>query len=406
MSNKKIIKTKKDLILTEEDLDILDEETENTGVIYCITNTVNNKKYYGQTKSYRVKHGKIKYFGAKGRFNEHILDAQKNSEDCPKLYNAIRKYGKDAFTCEQVLICHEDNMSEYETYYIVSNNTVKLGYNVITRNPSTPIGLIMNKDKRPRREKIKSSMITKWATDQEYIDKTTKANLASLKKRSETGENRTVHKDKNLPGNIYKNPDGGYDIRVIRNGEMKITSVTGKNKTDEELLELAIIRRDKIIDQFENQGIVERVVKSTDHNGDELPQSIVTHSACGSNGYKVKVLKGNRCIERSFLDKKLSMDKKLELAKEMLEHVQNNFDEELAKVDAKKQDDKNGMDHLGNKLPPGIRCCKGRYSDGYTTLFKINGKKTCYSVTDKEKTMTEKLNMVKEWLEEKRQLNG
>lgn len=388
---KKIIKCKEDLTLTKDDLVILDEETEKTGVIYCISNNVNDKKYYGQTRSYRIKHGKLKYFGMKGRFNEHISDALKNKEGCSKLYNAIRKHGKDAFTCDQVLICDVNNLDDYETFYIVSEDTVNSGYNVITHNLT-----MREQDKKPRRDKIQASMKTKWATDQEYIDKTTAANLASLKKRAETGENRTVHKELKLPGNIYKNPDGGYDIRVIRNGVMKITSVTQKNKTDEELLELAIEKRDKIIDLFENEGVVERVIKSLDHNGEKLPQCILNFTSKGSVGYRVTVRKGDKMVDRTFAKSIWSMDKKLELANEALEMIREDFDREYAKDN----DDPNGMDHRGRTLPPGIRRCKGRYAEGYRTRCKIDGKYKNFTVTDKDMTMTEKLKKVTKWLEE------
>lgn len=69
-------------------------------LIYKIINKVNNKIYIGKTKKYY----KEKYFGIKGRFSNHIASANSKSKcnDCPRLYNAIRKYGKDNFTIELI----------------------------------------------------------------------------------------------------------------------------------------------------------------------------------------------------------------------------------------------------------------------------------------------------------------
>lgn len=68
------------------------EETDNTGMIYCIVNTENDKRYYGQTGSYRTKHGKRIKFSVRMRFLEHINNATKN-RDTTKLHKAILEYG-------------------------------------------------------------------------------------------------------------------------------------------------------------------------------------------------------------------------------------------------------------------------------------------------------------------------
>ena len=67
-------------------------------LIYKITNLVNEKIYVGKTKKYY----KEKLFGIEGRLKNHLTCAFTKSKcnDCPRLYNAIRKYGKDNFTIE------------------------------------------------------------------------------------------------------------------------------------------------------------------------------------------------------------------------------------------------------------------------------------------------------------------
>jgi hypothetical protein len=70
----------------------------NTCEIYKISNIINNKVYIGKTKKYYQNNP----FGFENRFKNHIICAFSKSKknDCPKLYNAIRKYGKDNFKTE------------------------------------------------------------------------------------------------------------------------------------------------------------------------------------------------------------------------------------------------------------------------------------------------------------------
>lgn len=51
------------------------EESENTGVIYVITNVVNDKKYIGKAQSY-LKNGSK--HGAIGRLKRHVSDSKHN----------------------------------------------------------------------------------------------------------------------------------------------------------------------------------------------------------------------------------------------------------------------------------------------------------------------------------------
>lgn len=69
-----------------------------TGSIYLIINKLNNKKYVGQTIQ-----------GVEKRFSQHS-----SKSDCPKLYNAIKKYGKDAF---KVVTLKMFACSDFETLH-------------------------------------------------------------------------------------------------------------------------------------------------------------------------------------------------------------------------------------------------------------------------------------------------
>jgi hypothetical protein len=67
-------------------------------IIYCQTNTINGKKYVGQTK-----------LSIERRWREHVLDA-KRGDGCRAIGAAIRKYGEQAFMGE--VIGHADSQVE------------------------------------------------------------------------------------------------------------------------------------------------------------------------------------------------------------------------------------------------------------------------------------------------------
>jgi len=68
--------------------------------IYRITNKIDSKCYIGYTKN------------PKDRFKQHLRNAR-NSDKCPKLYRAIRKWGAENFSFD--ILCEgEDNKSGLE----------------------------------------------------------------------------------------------------------------------------------------------------------------------------------------------------------------------------------------------------------------------------------------------------
>ena len=85
------------------------------GVIYAIKCFQTNKFYIGQSKCV-VK-----------RISRHFS----KDEKCPKLFNAIKKYGKENFIWGIVEFCNDVNhLNEMEEFYINKFNSIENGYNV------------------------------------------------------------------------------------------------------------------------------------------------------------------------------------------------------------------------------------------------------------------------------------
>ena len=113
------------------------------GYIYCITNTINGKKYIGQT---------VKTIGE--RWNGHKTQARCGAETC--LHRAMRKYGFAVFTVE--IICEalsREELDALEWSHIASSesdNRLK-GYNMvpggnITHNNQLPRGPMSEETKK------------------------------------------------------------------------------------------------------------------------------------------------------------------------------------------------------------------------------------------------------------------
>lgn len=93
--------------------------------IYCIENTINGKKYIGQS------------INIKTRINRHKKDAYNNSEwnktyNYP-LYRAIRKHGIENFKSYVLKLCKKENLNGFENYYIeyLKRYITENGYNII-----------------------------------------------------------------------------------------------------------------------------------------------------------------------------------------------------------------------------------------------------------------------------------
>jgi len=87
----------------------------NKSGIYCITNLVNGKKYFGQS------------INLKDRFSDYRTGQFHNDH----LRNSVNKYGWENFTLKPFIYCAEEYLNVMEKYFIKKYKTMKpkLGYN-------------------------------------------------------------------------------------------------------------------------------------------------------------------------------------------------------------------------------------------------------------------------------------
>lgn len=88
------------------------------GIIYIITNSINNKVYIGQT----IQSLKDRWYG-------HCRRGFSEGERNMKIKRAINKYGKDKFQIKELEKCNIDMLDTREIYYINLYNSYREGYN-------------------------------------------------------------------------------------------------------------------------------------------------------------------------------------------------------------------------------------------------------------------------------------
>ena len=374
------------------------QESENTGVIYMITNVTNGKKYVGQALSYTYHKGKPKKHGFEGRFKFHKKEASKGSETCTKLYAAMRKHGTDKFICELLEVCEISKVYERETFYIEKCKTIKDGYNIVlSYNHLKDHENNNGKEKRlTKLEKMKLNGIERNKKDPTYIKKLTEASIEAANKKYLDGE-----KESGLPVNISKRKNG-YDICILRNGVHKSTTLVDAKLSDEEKLDKAIKIRDDLLKKMENNEEPDWHIKKLDHNENPLPQNIHVHKARGNLGYQVCIRKNNKSYEKSFTDSDKTMDEKLELAKKALDEMQESFDDLYeTRKDRVDKMQMNRMDYDDiTPLPKGVHRHSKSGSPGYFATIYNKGKVKTKRITDSDLTLEEKLNKIKEWLKD------
>jgi group I intron endonuclease len=97
-------------------------EYNNNGMIYIITNKIDNNKYIGQTTT-----------SLNERFKHHVKNAKHKIVRCRLIENAISEYGDENFSIEALITCDVSLLDFYENKFINEYNTLSPnGYNLRT----------------------------------------------------------------------------------------------------------------------------------------------------------------------------------------------------------------------------------------------------------------------------------
>lgn len=157
------------------------------GYIYMIRNKINNNIYIGQSKQNDIE---IRWRDHKRRIN---------TNGCPYLYAAFRKYGIENFDFLLICICFDEACNELEKYYIKKyNSLVPNGYNL--DNGGNTLKSLHPETK----EKIRLAHLGKKHSD-ERIQKNRESHIGYKHKESSKEKMSLARKGKKLSEKIKKN---------------------------------------------------------------------------------------------------------------------------------------------------------------------------------------------------------
>jgi group I intron endonuclease len=259
---------------------------ENKGIIYRILNTINGKSYIGKTKEI---YGSSTEFGLEKRWKNHIAGAKSSRNECPRFYNAIRKYGSDKFVPEIMLYCNLDKVDYFETLMISTYDTTNsnFGYNIANggggrsvvdvpedtrekisksqRNEDDVMNIrkvfkneilvgyrIWRKDKGKSYSKLFTN--TKFTPEENFKQATDYLN--SLKNHEEIiipQYNKTANLPKNITYHVdkrYRSEPYGYKVSIYNNGKSYNKTFCSLEMTMEEKFKLALEYKEELLKQF------------------------------------------------------------------------------------------------------------------------------------------------------------
>jgi len=173
-------------------------------IIYKILNTVNNKVYIGQTIR-----------PLKDRWRQHLRDCKNNVDNL--IYRAIRKYGKENFTIEEIDGANSLSELNYlEKHYICKFESLSSenGYNILPGGKNF---------KMPQWIKNKISKANKGKKKKRHISKEEKSRIAK--------ENASKLKyDKNWAIKNGSKPFKVYKAICTREGKRNVSAIHKKGK--------------------------------------------------------------------------------------------------------------------------------------------------------------------------------
>lgn len=232
--------------------EILDDKSQIWGEIYIITNTINQKKYVGQTVSHRKNHQRYRPFGYMGRFRDHVSEALCKKQ-CRYLNNAIRKHGTEAFTVELITKCTLAELDTMESWHISNSGTLfPQGYNLTTGGKtgsclcspeilevaSTHIKLPKTSVKSEATKQLISKRLKARFDDKTKLNYMKQAQRQHYGKKMEVFKDVVIDQDADQYITVQNSTQSGAFIHVKIG--TKETKFIGKHSTIEELRQQAV----------------------------------------------------------------------------------------------------------------------------------------------------------------------
>lgn len=265
----------------------------NRGIIYIITNKINEKYYVGQTKEYSGITD-IRKYGLHVRWREHVSAAKRNKVNgCTLLNKAIREHGEESFNVEVLFYCDLEDRDEIEiaTIYLLDSNNPLHGYNVCSGGNSVS-GFPITQDSREK-------------TSKTLVNPSGFCNIKQIKSRT----------DKTIVI--------GYKVSRDEKGIRYNKDFSDSKFTLEQNLELAKVW----LEELKKGNHIDNKHKKPD----DLPLYVRYHHDQISKklcGYKFEIRANGESISKCFSKKSMTMEVKLDLAikykDEILENLRKN----------------------------------------------------------------------------------
>lgn len=257
------------------------------GIIYKITNKVNNKVYIGQHTGFSGQENE----GAQKRLNEHFRDSRKNRKSRMYLHNAIVKHGEENFTIEVIKICPIDEIDKWEIKYIAEflSTNKKIGYNLKMGGKQ---GFLPNNEDSSREK-----MSEKRRNNETFVQ----LNIGQIKRNE-------VHV--------------GYRVARSINGKFFSKRFSSTKYTLEENLQKCKNWLEKIKKQEIN--LEELITKES-----KLPKNIMfsKNKKKEITGYKACITFNKKVYAKEFCKLSETMEEKLEKATKFIEDTTNKYQE-------------------------------------------------------------------------------
>ncbi len=173
---------------------------ENRWTVYCHVHDESGRLYVGLTRLTMMK-----------RWNQHLQNARnKSGKGCHHFWNAIRKYGKDAFSHHILSICHDvnqGNLVEEVWIELFDTRNPEKGFNLARGGAHTPHSIRKNPWNNPEYKvrQLNRLRSPEWKEHMNAPDIKTKMSQASRGRKNKNPWNDSKYKEKNLPILLSRN---------------------------------------------------------------------------------------------------------------------------------------------------------------------------------------------------------